>query len=104
MPAVFAACDLLIHPARYEAYGLGVHEGICRGLPALVTATAGIAERYPADLSPLLLQDPESASELTTRLLAWRDDASVKERVAEFASKLRSRTWDQMAREIVAAT
>ena len=37
MPAVFAACDLLIHPARYEAYGLAVHEALCRGLPALVT-------------------------------------------------------------------
>ena len=31
MPAVFAACDLLIHPARYEAYGLAVHEALCRG-------------------------------------------------------------------------
>ena len=102
MPAVFAGCDLLIHPARYEPYGLGVHEALCRGLPALVTATAGIAERYPADLSQLLLQDPESASELATRLLAWRDDAGVEKRVEEFASKLRSRTWDQMAREIVA--
>ena len=102
MPAVFAACDLLIHPARYEAYGLGVHEALCRGLPALVTAAAGIAERYPDDLSALLLQDPSSASELTRQLLVWRDDAGVRERVAEFASKLRSRTWDHMAREIVA--
>ncbi len=39
MPTVFAACDLLIHPARYEAYGLAVHEALCRGLPALVSAT-----------------------------------------------------------------
>ncbi len=53
-------------------------------------------------MSPLLLQDPESASELTARLLAWRDDAGIKERVAEFASTLRARTWDHMAREIVA--
>jgi glycosyltransferase involved in cell wall biosynthesis len=102
MPAVFAACDLLIHPARYEAYGLAVHEALCRGLPALVTAAAGVAERYPADLSQLLLQEPESASELTSRLLAWRDDAGLTERVAEFATRLRSRTWDHMAREIVA--
>ena len=41
----------MVHPARYEAYGLGVHEAICRGLPAIVSAGAGIAELYPADAS-----------------------------------------------------
>jgi glycosyltransferase involved in cell wall biosynthesis len=101
MPAVFAACDLLIHPARYEAYGLAVHEALCRGLPALVSATAGVAERYPADLGQLLLQDPASATELAARLSAWREDEGISERVAEFAARLRARTWDHMAREIV---
>jgi glycosyltransferase involved in cell wall biosynthesis len=100
MPTVFAACDLLIHPARYEAYGLAVHEALCRGLPALVSATAGVAERYPADLGQLLLQDPASATELTARLSAWRADEGIAERVADFAARLRARTWDHMAREI----
>jgi glycosyltransferase involved in cell wall biosynthesis len=100
MPAVFAACDVLIHPARYEAYGLGVHEALSRSLPAIVTATAGVAERYPADLSSLLLQDPESVIELTERLSAWREDESIAGRVADFGARLRSRTWDHMAHEI----
>lgn len=100
MPVVFAACDVLIHPARYEAYGLGVHEALCRGLPAIVTATAGVAERYPADLSSLLLQDPDSVAELTERLAAWREDHSIAGRVADFGARLRSRTWDHMASEI----
>ncbi len=64
MPAIVAACDLLVHPARYEAYGLAVHEALCRGLPALVSASAGVAERYPDDLAGLLLADPQSAAEL----------------------------------------
>ena len=38
MPAVFAALDVLVHPARYEAYGLSVHEALCRGVPAFVSA------------------------------------------------------------------
>jgi glycosyltransferase involved in cell wall biosynthesis len=100
MPAVFAACDVLIHPARYEAYGLGVHEALCRGLPAIVTATAGVAERYPADLDSLLLQDPESVSALTDRLACWRGDKTIAERVAAFGARLRARTWDHMAHEI----
>ncbi len=100
MPVVVAACDVLIHPARYEAYGLGVHEAICRGLPAIVTATAGVAERYPADLDSLLLRDPESVIELTERVSAWRGDETIGGRVADFGARLRARTWDHMAHEI----
>jgi glycosyltransferase involved in cell wall biosynthesis len=103
MPAVFAASDLLIHPARYEAYGLAVHEALCRGLPAIVTASAGVAERYPAHLGSLLLNDPDDGSELTDKLECWRRDGTIRDGVLEFASRLRSRTWDHMAQEIVAA-
>jgi glycosyltransferase involved in cell wall biosynthesis len=103
MPVVFAACDLVIHPARYEAYGLAVHEALCRGLPAIVTASAGVAERYPAHLGSLLLNNPDSVSELIEKLECWRGDESIRASVLEFGSRLRSRTWDHMAQEIVAA-
>jgi glycosyltransferase involved in cell wall biosynthesis len=102
MPAIMAASELLIHPARYEAYGLAVHEALCRGIPALVSGSAGVAERYPQDLSALLIQDPESAGELGARLVAWRDDSQIGSRVAALASELLTRTWDHMARDIAA--
>jgi glycosyltransferase involved in cell wall biosynthesis len=102
MPAIVAACDLLVHPARYEAYGLAVHEALCRGLPALVSAAAGVAERYPIDLAELLIGDPRSAAELERRLLIWRADQDLPRRVAAFASRLRARSWDHMAGDIVA--
>lgn len=101
MPDLLAACDVLVHPARYEAYGLAVHEALCRGIPAIVSASAGVAERYPAELAGLLLQDADSATELSARLRAWRDDGSVRERVGAFAADLRTRTWDDMAADIV---
>jgi glycosyltransferase involved in cell wall biosynthesis len=107
MPSIFAACDLLIHPARYEAYGLAVHEALCRERPAIVTASAGVAERYPIELHHLLLHDPGSAAELSSRLLSWRGDSELPSRVVAFASRLRSRSWDAMGQEIeeiVAAT
>jgi glycosyltransferase involved in cell wall biosynthesis len=100
MPAIFAACDLLIHPARYEAYGLAVHEALCRERPAIVTASAGVAERYPADLRSLLLEDPESAAELTSRLIAWRADSDLSRRVSDLGARLRARSWDEMGQEI----
>ena len=40
-----------------------------------VTDTAGIAERYPAALQPLLIPDPNDATDLAARLRAWRSAA-----------------------------
>jgi glycosyltransferase involved in cell wall biosynthesis len=100
---VIAAADVLVHPARYEAYGLGVHEAICRGVPALVTRTAGIAERYPASLRDLLIDDAVDASAVTEALRRWHGGADTwRERCEPFAESLRSRSWDAMAAEIAA--
>ena len=99
---VMAASDVLVHPARYEAYGLGVHEALCRGIPAIVARDAGVAEMYPPDLRTLLIEDVESADEIAERLKNWRTAGPVLEsRVATLSSKLRARTWDDMASEFV---
>jgi glycosyltransferase involved in cell wall biosynthesis len=103
VPSLMAAADLVVHPARYEAYGLAVHEALCCGVPAVVSASAGVAERLPEGLRGLLLQDVESAAELATRLVTWRgakDD--FKQRTLRFGATLRERTWDDMARDIAA--
>lgn len=98
---VMAASDVLVHPARYEPYGLGVHEAICTGIPAIVSASAGVAEKYPSLLDDLLLRDPESADELVARLRAWRRDADAwSDRARAAGEALRTRTWSCMAREI----
>jgi glycosyltransferase involved in cell wall biosynthesis len=102
VPQVLAGCDVLIHPARYEAYGLGVHEALCRGLPALVSAQAGVAERYPPDLHDLLIPDPENSAALADRLIHWRGNLErIKDQVIPFSNSLRSNTWDHMAERIV---
>ena len=72
MPEVLRACDALVSPVHYEAYGLNVQEAICCGLPALVSASAGIAEQYPAALADLLLPDPDDPADLAARLRRWR--------------------------------
>jgi glycosyltransferase involved in cell wall biosynthesis len=101
---VLAAADVLVHPVRYEAYGLGVHEAICRGLPAIVTETAGVTERYPASLGSLIIGDPPSADALAAALQAWRAHASEwRGRIAQASDALRARSWDDMAADIVAA-
>ena len=98
---LMSAADLLVHPARYEAYGLAVHEALCCGVPVIVSSSAGIAERMPAALAGLLLHDVDSADDLATRFVYWRDHAAdLRENTRSAGAALRQRSWDDMAREI----
>lgn len=101
VPAILAALDAVVHPARYEAYGLSVHEAICRGLPAIVSASAGVAEKYPSALGDLLIQDPNDPEEIAGRLSAWRSGLErYRTLLAPLSCAFRARTWDAMAGEI----
>lgn len=100
---LLAANDLLVSPVRYEAYGLNVQEAICCGVPAIVSACAGVAERYPAALAALLLPDPEDVAGLVSRMLQWRADIEGwRRRLKPFTDTLRAYSWDDMAERIVA--
>lgn len=100
VPRILAAADVIVHPARYEAYGLGVHEAICRGIPAIVSNDAGVAERLSPDLQPLTLSTLTPAN-LIDRLRVWRDDATGwSARARSLGATLRRRAWDDMAVEI----
>ena len=102
VPTLLAASDALIAPTRYEAYGQGVHEALCCGVPALVTETAGVAERYPSSLQDLLIPDPEDLDDLRERLRAWRNRIDeYKALVLPLSQQLRAHTWEHMAAQIV---
>jgi glycosyltransferase involved in cell wall biosynthesis len=102
VPRVLAACDALVAPTRYEAYGQGVHEALCCGLPALVSRDAGVAERYPAELQDLLIPDPQNADDLVERLQNWRRRAAeYRDALATLSRQLRAHTWNHMAAQIV---
>jgi glycosyltransferase involved in cell wall biosynthesis len=102
---VLAAADLLVSPVRYEPYGLNVHEAISCGVPAVVSACAGVAERYPVELHDMLIADPEDGAALAARLLEWsgRID-SVRERFESFSRMLRSYTVEAMANQLIDLT
>jgi glycosyltransferase involved in cell wall biosynthesis len=94
------AADVLVSPTRYEAYGLGVHEALCCGIPAIVTADAGVAERYPAFLRGLLLADPLDADALARCLGEWREQAeTLRAAVRPLAQQLAAWTWTNMAEQ-----
>jgi ribosomal protein S9 len=100
---VLAAADLLVSPVRYEPYGLNVQEAVCRGVPALVSARAGVVEQFPPELAEMVLPDPDDARDLAHRLRRWRADmAGWRLRFEPLGEELRERTWETMAAELVA--
>ena len=104
VPNLLRAADCLVAPTRYEAYGLGVHEALCCGLPAIVSADAGVAERYSPQLQDLLLPNPDNVIDLVARLQKWRShQEDYQKLVLSLSQELRNYTWDDMAKNILAA-
>jgi glycosyltransferase involved in cell wall biosynthesis len=102
VPDVFRACDAHVLPSRYEGYSLVTQEALCCGLPAFITRTAGIAERFPAPLQDLLIPDPDDAPGLAERLKSWRGGGDrLAPALASFSALLRSSTWDDMAAQFL---
>jgi glycosyltransferase involved in cell wall biosynthesis len=102
VPDLVRESPALVAPTGYEPYGLGVHEALCCGVPAIVSAGAGVAERYPHELRHLLLTDSEDAEDLARRLRACISMSSdARAALRRFSDDLRSRTWDDMAADIV---
>lgn len=100
---VLAAADLLVSPVRYEAYGLNVQEALCRGAAVMVTGNAGIVERFDEELNGSVLPVDVSSEHLAGSLRAWSGDVDGwRLRAASTAARLQSRSWDEMASEIVA--
>src|SRR5437667_2459800 len=94
---LLAAADLLVSPVRYESYGLNVQEALCRGIPAIVSATAGVAERYPSHLRDFLLPNPEDVDDLVHRMLMWRSGLDYwRDCLVEFSKELRAYSWRDM--------
>jgi len=101
---VLRGCDALVSPTRYEAYGLGVHEALCCGVPALVSSLAGVAEQYSSSMKPLLIPDPESAEQVASALERWRANQALwRQKALELSNELRGHTWEEMARDFLDA-
>jgi glycosyltransferase involved in cell wall biosynthesis len=100
---LLAASDLFVSPVRYEAFGLNVLEAVCRGVPSIVSKTAGVAELYPAELSRWLLENAEDVQSLSEMLRLGVGESGRTE-FAKFSAMLRGYTMRAMAEKIVAAT
>lgn len=102
LPSLLSSCDLFISPSRYEPYSMAAQEAFCCGVPALVTDTCGISERYPEEIRDLIINGPLNVSSLILSLKNWRKRINYyKEAIIPFSEKLRSWSWDDMAGEML---
>jgi glycosyltransferase involved in cell wall biosynthesis len=99
---VVSACELLVAAPLYEPYGLGVHEALVAEVPAIVSASSGVAERYPEALHDLLLPDPLDDADLAARIERALEAPRPYPGLAALARELRVRTWERVAADIVA--
>ncbi|RLS24906.1 MAG: glycosyltransferase, partial [Planctomycetota bacterium] len=101
---ILAASSLLVSPTRYEAYGLNVHEALCRNIPVLVSMSAGVAERFPtppdADPVDMRFDDGICPDQLALRLEHWRDhQPQYAEKAEQAGSILRQHSWPERMAE-----
>ncbi|MEO8217664.1 MAG: glycosyltransferase family 4 protein, partial [Acidobacteriota bacterium] len=95
---VLAASDILVSPVHYESYGLNVQEALARGLPAIVSESAGVAERYTGQDRELLLADPDDAEALAGMLRRWSGEMDRwRARFRTVALSVQKESWNGMA-------
>ncbi|HVZ15634.1 MAG TPA: glycosyltransferase family 4 protein, partial [Terriglobales bacterium] len=96
------ASDLFVSPVRYEAFGMNVLEAIYRGVPSIVSKSAGISELYPKELSDWLLDDPEDVHSLREALRAWHKNVDfLRSKLDMVSLNLREHTMKQMGQKLI---
>jgi len=102
VPDILRASDALVAPTRYEAFGLGVHEAMCCGLPAIVSRSAGVAEFYPQYFADLLIDDPDDPALLASAIKRWSERREhYRAASMQLSSALRARSWEIMGSEFL---
>lgn len=71
VPAVMAACDLLVHPPKHEGFGLVLAEALAAGLPIVASDVGGIPEVL-ANTDSILIP-PDDAKSLTQAVVSLLD-------------------------------
>lgn len=87
------AADLLVHPSRYDAFGMAVLEGMACGLPVIVSIEAG-AHEIVREAGFILVE--RSAEALRAAIDSLRQDPGRRARMGSRGRAIAlTRTWDK---------
>lgn len=100
LDAAYLACDLFVHPALYEGYGMVLAEALRRGLPLVCTTGGAAAETVPDGAGVKV--PPGEARPLREALRHLLGDAAARQALAARARAAGAGLpgWDETARRI----
>jgi glycosyltransferase involved in cell wall biosynthesis len=95
--AAYRLAYCTVFPSVHEGYGLPVAESLASGTP-VITANFGSMSEI-ASQGGALLVNPRDDRDLTDALRKLLLDKGLRERLAEEATRIPVRTWEQYAAE-----
>jgi UDP-glucose:(heptosyl)LPS alpha-1,3-glucosyltransferase len=98
MPATYRGADALVHPTRYDPCSLVVLEALACGLPVVASRLDGASELIPAGGGGAV--DPEDPIALAAAVAGV---LAADPKQARTAAAAAVRTWDAVARDLLAA-
>lgn len=100
MVAAYQAADLLVHPSRYEGFGLQVAEAMACGVPVICSNAAALPEVAG---EAAILVDPDDVAGLADRIAGVLTQPEVARAMAERGrDQARKFTWARTAAETLA--
>jgi glycosyltransferase involved in cell wall biosynthesis len=89
---LLADADVLLHPARYEPYGVALVEGLASGLVVIGSdATGAVLDRIRPGVNGLVHRSGDAA-DLAREIVRVRDDAALRTRLAA-AARAEAEAW-----------
>ena len=99
---VFAVADLFVFPSRYDVFGNVGLEALASGVPALLSAKAGVSEVLDGSLAGEPLNDPHSVEELVAKTRKFLDPETLPARREAARQLAEGYSWDHHFDRILA--
>jgi glycosyltransferase involved in cell wall biosynthesis len=99
--AIMRAADMLIFPSRYEPFGMVILEALASGLPVIASRAAGASEIFEPGCG-IIIEDPDSITELSQAIRRLVDDPALRERMGRQGRIVAEKySWTRMAQQYV---
>ncbi len=94
----YAACDIFLHPAEFECFGITLVEAMAQGKPTLGSNVGGIPSVVG---SPLLIFNKDDLKDLEKKLKHLLENKKLREELGRKArKKAEEMTWDKIAQQL----
>jgi UDP-glucose:(heptosyl)LPS alpha-1,3-glucosyltransferase len=96
----YAMADALVHPTRYDPFGLVCLEAMACGLPVITTRVSGVSEIIVDGQNGYVIEDPNDTATLSDRICRLLDSARRSTMGRAAAETARCYTNDRHLQEI----